>query len=617
MSFAESSPAMSMDDVMAATNEFARGFNHSYYLPLHMAILKGDWESAKSFLDADPSAWTSKITSLARTPLHVAAVGAQWKILEKLVHHVPSELLAELDSMGFTCLHYVAMGESIDAAKALLAKNHSLTQITDFKGFTPLLYSVTSTRCKEMAWYLAMNTVDERPGFPFSSESSRQLVALLTAAGFHDITMYLLQRYPNLATISDSNGSIILNVLSKKTSDFQSGNKFGILHRCIYHCVPAQLDHLPHGDLRDSYDQSSHHQSYSGSKIWNAIQTSAPSIKHLRDAKLRQVFSERLVEHVCSQASTMSNTQFWESFVSMEIIYNATSSGIVEILRICFQFFPDLVWTRIPNEGYIVQIAIKYRQEKVFGFICKMPIISKILILALDESHNTTSHLAARSAHSQLLSVSGAAFKMQKELQWFKKVEQLDHPIHKEIKNQDGKTAWQLFKEEHKTLLEESEKWMRDTANSCSIVAALIVTTVFAAVLTVPGGNNQEKGFPIFLPDNTFLVFAASVALALFSSMASLLMFLSILTARYAEKDFLKALPRRLIWGLALLFFAIVTTMVAFAAALSLVLRNRLKWVWIPIAIMACVPIALFAKLQIPLFGGMIISTYRSSIYHP
>ena len=193
----------------------------------------------------------------------------------------------------------------------------------------------------------------------------------------------------------------------------------------------------------------------------------------------------------------------------------------------------------------------------------------------------------------------------------------MDHPLHKEVKNQDGKTAWQLFREEHKALLEEGEKWMKDTSNSCMIVATLIATVVFAAAITVPGGNNQDKGIPIFLSDNTFLVFAVSDALGLFSSLASLLMFLSILTARYAEEDFLKELPQRLILGLASLFFAIVTTMIAFGAALSLMLREQLKWVSIPIALLACVPVALFAKLQLPLFIQMIISTYGYGIYHP
>jgi hypothetical protein len=188
----------------------------------------------------------------------------------------------------------------------------------------------------------------------------------------------------------------------------------------------------------------------------------------------------------------------------------------------------------------------------------------------------------------------------------------LDHPLFKELKNKDGKTPWQVFKEEHNELLEEGKDWMKDTSNSCMLVATLIATIAFAAAITVPGGNNQDKGTPIFLSDNLFIVFVMSDALALFSSMTSLLMFLAILNARFAEEDFLVALPEKLIIGLAFLFLAIVTTMVAFGAALSMLVQERLKWAPIPIALLACVPIALFAMLQLPLFIEMIISTYGS-----
>lgn len=142
-------------------------------------------------------------------------------------------------------------------------------------------------------------------------------------------------------------------------------------------------------------------------------------MKLIRDTKLKHESSVRLVEYVCSQALTMNDSQFCQSFVSADILYNAASSGIVEILRTCFHFFPDLVWTKMPNEGYIVQVAIKNRQEKVFSLLCKMP-IGKMLVLVIDESQNTTSHLAARLTSPKLESISGAAFQMQKELQWFK-----------------------------------------------------------------------------------------------------------------------------------------------------------------------------------------------------
>ncbi|RHN67267.1 hypothetical protein MtrunA17_Chr3g0100931 [Medicago truncatula] len=193
-----------------------------------------------------------------------------------------------------------------------------------------------------------------------------------------DITMHLLQRYPDLATISDSNGSIILNVLSKLPSHFPSGNTYVLSRKFFY--KPG-------------------------------------SMKPVRDTKLRHLSAVRLTEFVFSQASAMNDYQFYESFVSEDIIFNATSYGIVEILRICFQFFPDLVWTHIPNEGYVIQIAIKNRQEKVIRLLSKMPIICKLLVLAIDESNNTTSHLAARF-YSNNKSTLGAAFQVERESQW-------------------------------------------------------------------------------------------------------------------------------------------------------------------------------------------------------
>jgi hypothetical protein len=149
------------------------------------------------------------------------------------------------------------------------------------------------------------------------------------------------------------------------------------------------------------------------------ISFAAPLLKQARDTKLGDVSAVKLVEFVCSQASTMHDYQFWKSFVSPEIIFNATSSGTVEILRICFSFFPDLAWTHIPNEGYLVQIAIKYRQKNVLRFLCKMSIIWKLLVLAVDESNNTTSHLAARVS-PKVESVTGEAFQLIYELQWLK-----------------------------------------------------------------------------------------------------------------------------------------------------------------------------------------------------
>lgn len=188
-------------------------------------------------------------------------------------------------------------------------------------------------------------------------------------------------------------------------------------------------------------------------------------------------------------------------------------------------------------------------------------------------------------------------------------MEELIDPAKRRLMNMEGKTAMEIFMEDHKKLAEEGEKWMKDTANSCMIVTTLIATVVFAAAFTVPGGNVGDTGIPVFLRRADFLVFAISDALALLSSSTSLLMFLSILTARYAPEDFLLKLPRRLIIGLGSLFFAIITMMVAFGAALYMLLKDRWESICIPIIILGCIPVLLFAKQQVPLFYDMVQST--------
>jgi hypothetical protein len=56
--------------------------------------------------------------------------------------------------------------------------------------------------------------------------------------------------------------------------------------------------------------------------------------------------------------------------------------------------------------------------------------------------------------------------------------------------------------------------------------------------------------------------------------MGSLLMFLTAINGRYTEEDFIQELPRRLVLGSNFLLFAVVTAMVAFNAALSMLMKR-------------------------------------------
>ncbi|KAM7489097.1 hypothetical protein LguiB_026581 [Lonicera macranthoides] len=208
------------------------------------------------------------------------------------------------------------------------------------------------------------------------------------------------------------------------------------------------------------------------------------------------------------------------------------------------------------------------------------------------------------------LRVAGAALQVQRELQWFKAVDEFTMIQDKIQRNSNGQTPFMVFNETHLELIAEGEKWIKEMSNSYTIVGALIVTIVFSAAITVPGGNNGSTGFPILKSNPAFVVFALSDALALFASTSSVLMFLSILTSRYGVEDFLYALPKRLIIGLATLFLSILFMMVAFGATLQIVIGDKASWILIPVVVLSCIPVVLFVSLQFPLLWDMYKFTY-------
>lgn len=123
---------------------------------------------------------------------------------------------------------------------------------------------------------------------------------------------------------------------------------------------------------------------------------------------------------------------------------------------------------------------------------------------------------------------------------------------------------------------------MKETTTSCTVVGALIITIMFVAAIIVPGGNDSNTGLPMFLNNKVFALFIICDALSLISSSTSVLMFLAILTSRYAEEDFLESLPRKMIIGLSTLIFSQATMMITFYACLFIILHGK-SWMVIPV----------------------------------
>ncbi|KAF8036165.1 hypothetical protein BT93_C2000 [Corymbia citriodora subsp. variegata] len=309
------------------------------------------------------------------------------------------------------------------------------------------------------------------------------------------------------------------------------------------------------------------------------------------------------------------------------IISWATTKGIVEILEVCLESFPELIWTTYKGKSWLT-LAVEYRQAEVCGLFLAANSSDNLSIIPTTPEHAES--LAMMNAAAQnspnfgyWSSVPGAALQMQRELQWFKAVEGWVHPYYKSVtktfqgETKKSKKYWQIFLEEHKELLENGEKWMKSTSSSFLLISTLIAVALFVAAVINPGGNNHNTGVSILLGNDSLLVFAISDALGLFFSIAAIFSFSAILTSSYKPEDFLYSLPTKMIIGLSSLFFSLASVLTAFAAALTIVLDERLKWAWIPVTVLSCLPVALFAVLQLPLLFQMVKSTFGPTIVRP
>ncbi|KAL5822528.1 hypothetical protein ACOSQ4_020428 [Xanthoceras sorbifolium] len=616
-----------------SAEESRTGEGQRHYLPLFKAARSGDWKSAKNFIERNPNALTARITTGGlQTVFHVAAESCQWRLILGLLELIVSpESLAVQDADGNTVLHYVAHSGSLKIAKALLKKNYNLLQIVNNKGELPLLCSILS-ESKELVLYFTLETrVDDQSAL-------LKILQTLIVSGYVDIALYFVQRYPELAIVRDEDGNSLLMWLAVHgPSFFFSGSNLGFLKGWIYKFVPKQIKKssadLVMINMKDlcteesSTPVTSIQPTSSATQVlqcferllWKAIAQLAPSIKMVQDEKLKHECAVELVNLACMKLSSMGFQQIFYFHQDPPILSRAIEGGIEEFVKTLLEHFPDLIGYDTSSQRNIFQSAVEYRQEKMVNIIKKIsPTKTRTMCEQLMESNNTTLHLAGKLAHAfKLYSVSSAALQLQRELQWFKEVEKITFPFYREWRNAENEMAKDVFRIQHKELAEQGEKWTKETVNSSMVVSTLIVTVLFAAVFTVPGGNVNDIGTPIFLHKNAFMVFAISDALGVFSSLTSLLMFLAIITARYTVDDFLESLPKQLIIGLGSLFFAIASMIIAFGATLTIVLGERIPWIVVPSTLVVFFLVTIFVSQQVPLFIQMVRSTYGSSMFCP
>ncbi|KAB1225368.1 hypothetical protein CJ030_MR1G015692 [Morella rubra] len=608
---------------------------HEHREPLHHAVRSGNWDKVKEFLDSRHNAVSEKITHKGETALHVAVISGHAQIVDKLVELMPEKSLEIVDNGGYTALHHAVTRGKYLHAESMLKKNMKLATLRNPKGNIPVVSAFCQGEIDTARFLYYRIPVEE-----IVREEDHNAATLLTHAIYTsnlDIAWDLLKRSPDLALALDKDGDSPLLALASMPNLFGNGNRLRFWKRWIYKCciniqwdcasdIGVVLD-MPQTEkgqkdelktVRPVYDKiiaSFHdHDMKVAARLRHlaSVARNFLGIDELYMMKLNHKISNELLLRMCEHISTLNSQQKRKGRVYTALI-RATKKGMFEFVSMMLKEDQTLVWTKDAKFRNLILLAILHRQAEIVSLIFELDQKGS-LSCNLDDDNNSMLHMVGMSADSTMLNrIAGAALQMQKELQWFKEVEEIVHPTVKEAENSDSLTARELFTKNHKTLLKEGERWMKDTATSCTVVGALIVTIMFAVAFTVPGGNNQDTGLPILANNKFFKIFIICDTLSLFSSSTSVLMFLGILTSRYAEDDFLESLPRKMIIGLSTLFFSIVTMMMAFSFALYTLLPKQ-PWIFFPATCLASVPVTLFLLLQTPLLFDMYKSTYISSI---
>eukprot|EP00258_Populus_trichocarpa_P051458 XP_024467477.1 uncharacterized protein LOC7485389 isoform X1 [Populus trichocarpa] len=289
-------------------------------------------------------------------------------------------------------------------------------------------------------------------------------------------------------------------------------------------------------------------------------------------------------------------------------LFTATRRGIEKIVEMIINVHPHAI-EKLNKEGQsILDMAVMYRQKKIFDFLKHQKIPLARMRRVVDSKGNTLLHHVADMEHYRGGTKPGPALQLQEELQWFEQVQKLIPSNYVLLLNKDGMTARECFENTHKESLKEAQRWIKETSQSCSTVAALVATVVFAAAYTVPGGSD-ENGKPNFINSPYFLVFTVSDVLSLASSLTSLVVFLSFSTSPFRLQEFHMSLPRKLLVGFTFLFFAVITTMLSFGATILILIQSERKLTTLLLSIASFLPVLVFGIMQFRLYVSFMGST--------
>ncbi|XP_044500256.1 uncharacterized protein LOC123221473 [Mangifera indica] len=564
----------------------------------YWAALNNDWKSLKDFYTKNVNSLSLPVTASRDNGFHLAVFSKSKDPLQFLLriseeHPMVKYGYLEKNGYGNTPLHEAAANGNREAVEALVFHHRgSLREILNIHEWKSskrlLIYQEKGGTTKEEYSRLEnihrqnIRFIEVKPKPKASNEQPGAIQGEMISEPEPEpeTALYLLKMDESLAALKNLDGRTSLYLLATMPSAFESGYHWDAwIHRVIYSCLPI-------GDDADDDEKATTKISKRWLKYLEKIcaLVRSDTLEEKRKHKLAFKLAETLIKKDSSWDEIINRLvvpEFpFDKDQSSKVDYEpiplllATEKGIVEIVNKILEICPQLVEHCNDLGQNILHVAIKHRQYEIFNHVKNMEIPMTRLVRKVDKNGYTILHHAAdMKPGTTKRHPEGPVYQLQEEIKWYKRVKGITPAHYAMFRSKDAnKTCEELFNSKHNKLLGQAQTWLEGASQSCSAVAVLVATAVFAAAYTVPGGSN-EQGYPIFLNSTLFLLFTVMDVIALACSLTSVVMFLSILASPYTYDEFLHKLPRKLAIGFSLLFISLATTMIAFAATLLLIVR--------------------------------------------
>ncbi|GMP67279.1 hypothetical protein CsSME_00027328 [Camellia sinensis var. sinensis] len=544
---------------------------------------------------------TPIVDQRGNTILHFLAIHGNIAAIKMLDKHglLTTEQLKKCNANGEIALHEAARFGHKDVAETMLEKEGDLINARNELGETPIyvaaafgnrdVFDFFSKICDD-EWLMGLRTRD-----------GCTVLHAAVKGEYYRLAVNILESYPKLADKRDEKGIKALDLLASKPLSFRSGSSYTlknlgsmpfipcqILAVLVYSCIPSMvIDSEIVGDVEDPRG-SAHDISKSEGALLSKLMSGYrriirvfPWIKQIDDARQKHVFARELAKRLIEEENGWSDYLNCKNFhVSglgcfgetssqnkknrvIDPLILATKHGIHEMVEEILEKFPNVATTFDENGRNILHMAAQLKDRILYDYLKKTVNHADRMMADVDKHGNTILHLTAyecKQGHF-LTTHFGPVNRMSWDVFWFKRVQNDSHPHLIYHRNIEGKTPKELFEEEHEDMINKAEKVVKDINSCLMLVSTLIGTVNYAALFTVPGGFDQDKGLPIFFTKakngrEDLQLFMVYVGGSLVASLLGLGTQLSIQVSRFNSNDFYISLPLKFLCTITSLFYA-------------------------------------------------------------